>query len=231
MNGRQDDARPGRRLVEAALRAGSSALDEAAGKELFTAYGIPVPMGFTARSGEEAVTAATGLGYPVVMKGSAAGIQHKTDAGLVLLGVSDEMEVREGYRTLEARAAAARVRLDGVLVEHMVQGKREFVVGLIRDRLFGPVVMFGLGGIFTEALHDVAFAVTPLSDEDVEELLDSVQAKVLLGPFREAPQSTGRRWLPSSRPSPGWVRITRRSGRSMSTLCWSMGRLPWRSTR
>ncbi len=71
--------------------------------------------------------------------------------------------MREGYRTLEARAAAAGASLDGVLVEHMVRGKREFVVGLIRDRLFGPVVMFGLGGIFTEALHDVAFAVAPLS--------------------------------------------------------------------
>ena len=94
---------------------------------------------------------------------------------------------REGYRTLETRAATAGVSLDGVLVEHMVQGKREFVVGLIRDKLFGPVVMFGLGGIFTEALHDVAFAVAPLADEDVEELLDAIEAKVLLGPFRGAP--------------------------------------------
>ncbi len=182
-----DDPRPGRRLIEAALRAGAPALDEAAGKELFAAYGIPVPLGFTAHSADEAVQAAADLGYPVVMKGSAPAVQHKTDAGLVLLGLSDEREVREGYRTLEARAAAARVSLDGVLVEHMVQGKREFVVGLMRDRLFGPVVMFGLGGIFTEALHDVAFAVAPLSDEDVEELVDSIEAKVLLGPFRGSP--------------------------------------------
>jgi acyl-CoA synthetase (NDP forming) len=180
-------ARPGRGLVEAALSAGASALDEQAGKELFAAYGIPVPGGGTARSVEEAVGLASGLGFPVVMKGSAAAVQHKTDAGLVLLGITDETEVREGWRTLAARAAAAGVSLDGVLVEHMVQGKREFVVGLIRDRLFGPVVMFGLGGIYTEALHDVAFAVAPLSAEDTEELIDSIEAKVLLGEFRGSP--------------------------------------------
>ncbi len=178
---------PGRPLIEAALGTGTSALDEAAGKELFAAYGIPVPRGLTARSADEAVTAAAGLGYPVAMKGSAPELQHKTEAGLVLLGLSDETEVREGYRTLQARAATVRATLDGVLVERMIQGRREFVVGLMRDRLFGPVVMFGLGGIFTEALHDVAFAIAPLSDDDVEELLDSIQAKVLLGPFRGSP--------------------------------------------
>lgn len=177
----------GRALIAAAMRSGATALDESAGKQLFAAYGIPVPRGFVVRSPDEAVRAAAELGYPVVMKGSAAGVQHKTDSGLVLLGVCDELEAREGYRTLETRAAAAGVSMDGVLVEHMVQGKREFVVGLIRDKLFGPVVMFGLGGIFTEALHDVAFAVAPLADEDVEELLDAIEAKVLLGPFRGGP--------------------------------------------
>jgi acyl-CoA synthetase (NDP forming) len=178
---------PGRRLIEDALKAGSAALDEAAGKELFAAYGIPVPRGITAVSAEEAARAAAEIGYPVVMKGSAPGVQHKTDAGLVLLGVSDEIEAREGYRTLQARAAAAGVALEGVLVEHMVRGQREFVVGLVRDLLFGPVVMFGLGGIFTEALHDVAFAVTPLSDDDVQDLLDAIDARALLGPFRGSP--------------------------------------------
>ena len=179
--------RLGRKLIEAALRAGAGALDEASGKELFAAYGIPVPRGVTVRSADEAARAGNELGHPVVLKGSAAGVQHKTDLGLVLLGVSDETEVREGYRALEARAAAADVALDGVLVEHMVRGDREFVVGLVRDRLFGPVVMFGLGGIFTEALHEVAFAVAPLSGEDVEELLDSIEAQALLGPFRGGP--------------------------------------------
>lgn len=162
-------------------------MDEAAGKALFAAYGIPVPAGITVTSVDEAIRAAEEVGYPVVMKGSSSQVQHKTDAGLVLLGVGEEAEVRTAYATLEARAAAARVALDGVLVEHMVSGGREFVVGLIRDHLFGPVVMFGLGGIYTEALHDVAFAVAPLDDHDARDLLEQIQSKVLLGAFRGSP--------------------------------------------
>ena len=140
------------------------------------------------------------LGYPVVMKGAAAAVQHKTDLAWCFWGWRTRQRSATGYRALEARAAAAGVSLDGVLVEHMVRGEREFVVGLIRDRLFGPVVMFGLGGIFTEALHDVAFAVAPLSREDVEELLDSIAARALLGPF---PRRPGRRSRGFGRCDPG----------------------------
>ena len=146
-----------------------------------------MPQGGTVTSADDAVALATRIGFPVVMKGSAPTIQHKTDAGLVILRVGDETEVREAYRTLEARTAAAGATLDGVLVEHMVIGKREFVVGLVRDLLFGPVVMFGLGGIFTEALKDVAFAVAPVSEDDAYELLDQIEAKVLLGAVRGEP--------------------------------------------
>ena len=178
---------PGRGLIVEALAAGAAALDEDAGKRFFAAYDIAVPRGATVVSADAAVRLAGEIGYPVVMKGSSARIQHKTDAGLVILGVADETEVREAYRTLQARAAAAGATLDGVLVEHMVAGKREFVVGLTRDLLFGPVVMFGLGGIYTEALHDVAFAVAPVSEDDAYELMDQIEAKVLLGPVRGAP--------------------------------------------
>ncbi len=181
------DGRPGREFIERALAAGVSALDEDAGKQFFAAYGIAVPQGGAVASADEAVRLANEIGYPVVMKGSAPTIQHKTDAGLVLLRISDETEVREAYRTLESRAAAVGVTLDGVLVEHMVRGRREFVVGLVRDLLFGPVVMFGLGGIFTEALKDVAFAVAPVSEDDAYELMDEIGAKVLLDSVRGEP--------------------------------------------
>ncbi len=179
--------KPGRTLIEEALASGAAALDEDAGKQFFAAYGIAVPQGGTVNSADEAVALAVKIGFPVVMKGSAPSIQHKTDAGLVILRVSDETEVREAYRTLETRTAAAGAALEGVLVEHMVIGRREFVVGLVRDLLFGPVVMFGLGGIYTEALKDVAFAVAPLSEGDAYELLDQIEAKVLLGPVRGEP--------------------------------------------
>ena len=118
----QETGPPGRPLIEEALRAGSPALDEEAGKRFFSAYGIRVPQGATVATAEEAAVVAGRLGYPVVMKGSSAVVQHKTDAGLVLLGIMDETEVREGFRTLESRAASAGTELDGVLVEHMVRG-------------------------------------------------------------------------------------------------------------
>ncbi|NLV71867.1 MAG: CoA-binding protein [Actinobacteria bacterium] len=178
---------PGRELIEQALAAGAPALDEDAGKQFFAAYGIPVPQGGTVTSADEAVRLAQEIGYPVVMKGSSTQVQHKTDAGLVLLRIGNDTEVREAYGTLESRAAAVGATLDGVLVEHMVRGKREFVVGLVRDLLFGPVVMFGLGGIFTEALKDVAFAVAPVSEDDAYELMDEIEAKTLLGAFRGEP--------------------------------------------
>ncbi len=185
---REDSAAPpGRALIEAALAAGLPALDEQAGKEFFAAYGIAVPAGANVTTADEAVQVAAEIGYPVVMKGSSPQVQHKTDAGLVILGVQDEVEIREGYRTLEARAAAVGATLDGVLVEHMVRGKREFVAGLLRDHLFGPTVMFGLGGIFTEALGDVAFAVAPLGDGDAAELLEQIEARELLDAFRGSP--------------------------------------------
>ncbi len=183
----QGSAAPGRELIEQTLASGAPALDEDAGKQFFAAYGIAVPQGGTVTSADAAVELAAKIGYPVVMKGSSTQIQHKTDAGLVLLRIGDETEVREAYRTLESRTAAAGATLDGVLVEHMVIGKREFVVGLVRDLLFGPVVMFGLGGIYTEALKDVAFAVAPVSEDDAYELMDQIQAKVLLGSVRGEP--------------------------------------------
>jgi len=179
--------RPGRKQIEEALASGDQSLDEAAGKTFFSAYGLAVPEGGTVHSADEAVKLADKIGYPVVMKGASTEIQHKTDLGLVLLRIEDEQEVREGYRTLESRAAGAGATLDGVLVEHMVVGKREFVVGMIRDHLFGAVVMFGLGGIYTEALRDVAFAVTPVSKDDAHELMEQIEAKILLESVRGEP--------------------------------------------
>jgi len=107
--------KPGRELIEQALAGGAPALDEDAGKQFFAAYGIAVPQGGTVASADEAVRLAGRIGYPVVMKGSAPTIQHKTDAGLVLLRISDETEVREAYRTLESRAATAGLRWMGSL--------------------------------------------------------------------------------------------------------------------
>ncbi len=161
--------RPGREILETALAAGETSLDEAEAKTLFAAYGIPVVQGQVVDSAEEAVTVAGRLGYPVVLKGASREVQHKSDAGLVLLDITDDAAVRSGYETLTNRACC---QLDGVLVEEMIRGGREFVIGMNRDAQFGPVVMFGLGGVLTEALQDVVFGVAPLSEREAEELLE-----------------------------------------------------------
>lgn len=175
---------PGRDIMEAALAAGQTSLGEAEAKALFAAYGIPVVQGRVVQSAEEAVQVAGELGYPVVLKGASREVQHKTDAGLVLLDISDDTATRSGYETLMHRATCT---LDGVLVEEMIRGGREFVIGMSRDPQFGPVVMFGLGGVLTEALQDVVFGVAPLSEREAEDLLEEIRAARLLGEFRGAP--------------------------------------------
>jgi acyl-CoA synthetase (NDP forming) len=176
-------ARAGQLIMEALSR-GDTALDESQAKELFAAYDIPATPGGVAGSADEAVAIARGVGYPVALKGSSREILHKTDAGLVLLDVGDDDEVRKGYGLLQERGGG---RLDGVLVERLLPRGREFVVGMIRDPQFGPVVMFGLGGVLTEALGDVVFGVAPLTDREAEGLLDVVRGAALLGQFRGGP--------------------------------------------
>ncbi len=147
--------------IESALASGATALDESQSKALFGAYGIPVPGSETAKTAVEAVAAAGRLSGKVVMKGVASAIHHKTEAGLVLLNIEGAQAVEEGFRLLEERAQG---KLEGVLVEQMITSNREFMVGMKRDPVFGPVVAFGLGGVLTEALGDVVLALAPVGD-------------------------------------------------------------------
>ena len=139
-------------------------LSEQDSKALLQAYGIALPKERIVTSAAEAAKAAKKVGYPVVMKIVSPDILHKSDLGLVAVGVRDEDDARWTYKRLVATAkkAAPGAKVDGVLVAQMVQGV-ETVVGIAQDELFGPVVMFGLGGVFVEVLHDVTFRV-PLHD-------------------------------------------------------------------
>ncbi len=170
--------------IRDALAAGRPALDEHQSKALFAAYGIPVPEGALVRSEAEAAETATCLGGRLAMKAAGGEIQHKTELGLVLLNIEGPEAAGESYRLLEERAGDA---LEGVLIERMVPGNREFMVGMKRDALFGPVVAFGLGGVLTEVLGDVALALAPVDDDDAAELPGLIRARRLLGPFRGYP--------------------------------------------
>ena len=141
----------------------------------------PCPTERVAQSAAEAVKAATRIGYPVVMKVASADIPHKSDLGLVEVGVRSDAEVRQVYRQLVDRAPAAApgAALDGVLVAQQASGV-ETVLGIARDELFGPVVMFGLGGVFVEVLKDVTFRVPPFSAAEAALMLDELAGAALL---------------------------------------------------
>ncbi|MBW2637917.1 MAG: acetate--CoA ligase family protein, partial [Deltaproteobacteria bacterium] len=159
----------------------NKALTESESKELLEAYGVPVVTETVVTSEDEAVEVARTTGYPVVLKGLGATLLHKTERGLVHLNLADEEAVRKAARDITEEAGD---ELEGILVQPQVAGKREFVAGLFRDEQFGPVIMFGLGGIFTEALSDVSFRVAPLMEQDAAEMLSEIQAHPLLGAFR-----------------------------------------------
>jgi acyl-CoA synthetase (NDP forming) len=172
------------RMIGAAMSSGATALDESLSKAVFSEYGIPVPGSETVTTQAEAVAAAARIGRRVVMKGVATDIHHKTEAGLVLLGLEGAEAVRDAFRLLEERAHG---KLEAVLVEEMITSNREFMVGMKRDPVFGPVVAFGLGGVLTEVLGDVVLGLAPLDDTEAMELLGLIKAKRLLGPFRGYP--------------------------------------------
>jgi len=159
-------------------------MDEWSAKRLLRDYGIEIPAGEVARSSEEAAAAFARLGPPVVMKALGTAIQHKSDAGLVLLDLRDESGVRAAYGLLETRAGGA---MDAVLVERMVAGDRELMVGMERDPSFGPVIAFGVGGVYTEAFADVALALAPIDAAETDALIAGIRAGKLLGAFRGRP--------------------------------------------
>lgn len=160
-------------------------LTEAESKQLLKHYDVPVVREVVVKTAEEAEKEALLLGFPVVLKGLGAKLTHKTERGVVQLDLKSPGEVR---RAAELVAERAGRDLEGFLIQPMLTGRREFVAGLVCDRQFGPVIMFGLGGIFTEAISDVTFRVAPIDEKDASLMIDEIQARALLGPFRgEAP--------------------------------------------
>ena len=169
-------------------RPSGESLSEQDSKALLKAYGIALPKERVATSPGEAAKAAQKIGFPVVMKIVSADIPHKSDLGLVAVGVRDEEDARRTYKRLVATAkkAAPKATVHGVLVAQMVPGV-ETVVGIARDDLFGPVVMFGLGGVFVEVLHDVTFRVPPFTTRDATAMLDELRGAALLRGVRGQP--------------------------------------------
>ncbi|MEU0008933.1 acetate--CoA ligase family protein [Streptomyces sp. NPDC006314] len=177
---------PSFRKAEALMRPGRQ-LSEHAAKQLLRAYGIRVPREQLVTSAAAAVRAAGQVGYPVVMKASGAQIAHKTELGLVKIGLTSASQVRDAYRELTDIARYEGVSLDGVLVCQMVERGVEMVVGVTHDELFGPTVTVGLGGVLVEVLRDVAVRVPPFGEDRARDMLTDLRGRALLDGVRGRP--------------------------------------------
>ncbi|MDX9820666.1 MAG: acetate--CoA ligase family protein [Syntrophales bacterium] len=170
-------------LLAEARGQGRKALDEHQAKRILARYGIPVARESLAQSEDEAIGAARKIGYPVAAKACSWRIPHKSGKGLLALRLTSDDDVRAAFRSIQA-AAGSDV---AVLIQGMVQGEREVVAGMTRLPSFGPCILFGLGGVFTEALKDNAIRCAPLTDADAEEMIFDIRARDLLGAFRGLP--------------------------------------------
>ncbi|MEV5800908.1 acetate--CoA ligase family protein [Streptomyces collinus] len=177
---------PSFRKAEALMRPGQQ-LSEHGAKQLLRAYGIRVPREQLVTSAAAAVRAAGQVGYPVVMKASGARIAHKTELGLVKIGLTSASQVRDAYRELTDIARYEGVPLDGVLVCQMVEQGVEMVVGVTHDELFGPTVTVGLGGVLVEVLRDAAVRVPPFGEEQARDMLAELRGRALLDGVRGRP--------------------------------------------
>lgn len=177
---------PSYRKAQALMRPGQQ-LSEHAAKQLLRAYGIRVPREQLVTSAAAAVRAAGLVGYPVVMKASGPQLGHKTELGLVKIGLTSASQIRDAYRELTDIARYENVPLDGILVCQMVERGVEMVVGVTRDDLFGPTVTVGLGGVLVEVLRDAAVRVPPFGEDQARAMLTELRGQPLLEGVRGAP--------------------------------------------
>jgi len=169
------------KIIDKALKENRSTLSEYESKLVLASYGLPVTREKLIKTPDELGAAAAEIGYPLVLKGCSADITHKTEKGLIRVDVRNAEEAAVAFEEIMAGMNGAG---STVLVQQMIRGKRELVLGMTRDPQFGPCVMFGLGGIFTEVLNDTAFRVAPLQKRDALEMMQEIKAHKILDAVR-----------------------------------------------
>jgi len=173
------------KIIAEAKKRGQRALSEYESKRVLAAYGVPVSEEVLVTSAAQARAAAKKIGYPVVLKACSPDESHKTEKGLVAVNLSTQKELNDAWADLGKKAGED---YDGAwLVQEMVKGAREIMIGMHRDPSFGPSVMFGLGGIFTEILQDVVFRIAPLRKKDARDMLRGIRAHKILDEVRGMP--------------------------------------------
>jgi acyl-CoA synthetase (NDP forming) len=175
-----------REAISHALAEGRRALGESDTREIISAYGFRLPKSMLASTAADAARAAETVGFPVVLKIASPDILHKSDIGGVKVGLENAQEVESTF--LEMRGRARRLmpdaRLLGVLVQEMVSGGKEVILGMTKDPQFGPMLMFGLGGIYVEVLKDVTFRIAPIGKEDARAMVTGIRSYALLSGVR-----------------------------------------------
>ena len=172
------------RVLNLNKKRGMANIGEQDSKAILAAYGFTVPRDRLARTADEAISAASEIGYPVVMKIVSPDIVHKSDVGGVKVGLNGPSQVRDAFELMmmRIREREPEARLQGVLLQEMVTEGWEIIVGMTRDPQFGPMLMFGLGGIYVEVLRDVSFQLAPITgDEALEMLVGTKTYKLLKG--------------------------------------------------
>jgi acyl-CoA synthetase (NDP forming) len=161
-------------------------LTEIEAKQVIREAGITVTETRLAASQKEAVNISKEIGYPVVLKIASPDITHKSDAGGVKTGLKDAGEVKKAYEDIMTSVAKKerKARIQGVTVQPMARSGVETIIGMFKDPQFGPVIMFGLGGIFVEVLKDVSFRLIPIEKRDAAEMIGEIKGKALLNGYR-----------------------------------------------
>jgi len=171
-------------IIRQAVKNKQKALDENAAKKLLACYGVPVTEEEVTVTAEDALTAAAKIGYPVALKACSWEIMHKSGKGLIALNVENENQLKKEFKNIQKNAG----KTVPVLVQEMLGGSREFLAGMTRFAGFGPCIVFGLGGVFTEIYKDTSLRLAPLDDTDSKEIFAEIRANQLLDEFRGMPK-------------------------------------------
>jgi acyl-CoA synthetase (NDP forming) len=176
-------------VLSQARSEGRNILNEVEAKQILQEAGVPIVTTLLATSAEEAVAHAQSVGYPVVLKIVSPDIVHKSDVGGVMVGIADDSAVTAAYTEIISRSkqAVPGANISGVAVQHMVPDGVEVIVGMTTDPQFGPVLMFGLGGIMVEVLKDVAFRIVPLTERDALQMIGEIKGSAVLAGVRGKP--------------------------------------------
>jgi len=174
-------------IIDSTVAAGQDLIIGEDAMNILHAYGVGVAEAIKVGSLKELSQAATRLGYPVVMKIDDPEISHKSDVGGVEIDIRDKAQLEAAFKKMKTKFSAGKKKFAGVIVQEMVKGGVETIIGMHSDPTFGPLMMFGLGGIYVEVMKDVAFKICPLTDYDAEEMIKSIKGYPLLTGFRGSP--------------------------------------------